>query len=102
MTDKKRKQAIALHYDEVNAPTVAAKGEGGIAEQIVAIAQQHDIPIFENAEMVSLLSEVSLNDEIPRNLYLCIAGVIAFAYRVRGKVPEGWENNDAGFTGEDE
>ena len=91
MTDKTSKQAIALHYDQVHAPRVSAKGSGGTAEQIIAIAKQHDIPLVENAEMLSLLSEVSLNEEIPKTLFLCVAGIIAIAYKVRGKTPSGWQ-----------
>mgnify|MGYP000013949610 CR=1 FL=1 len=88
MTAGKKKKAIALHYDRVNAPKVSAKGVDDIAEQIVAIAKEHDIPLLENEEMLQLLSEVSLNEEIPRSLYLCIAGVIAFAYKMKGKKPD--------------
>ena len=91
-TDKK---AAALHYDGENAPVVSAAGAGETAEEIIALAQQHGIPLFENAELLSLLMEIGLGEEIPETLYLCIAQVIAFAYKIQGKVPEGWENPEA-------
>lgn len=89
------KKAAALHYDGENAPTVSATGTGETAEEIIALAQEHGIPLFENAELLSLLMEIGLGEEIPETLYLCIAQVIAFAYKIQGKVPEGWENPEA-------
>ncbi len=83
--------AVALHYDGESAPQVTAKGSGELAEQIMAIARQHDIPLQENAELVQLLSQLELGDEIPQELYLAIAEIIAFTYMLKGKRPEGFE-----------
>lgn len=83
-------KAVALSYDGSNAPTVTATGEDDIAEQILAIARESEVPIFENPELLRLLACLNLGDEIPETLYLCIAQIIAFAYRIQGKVPEGW------------
>lgn len=77
--------AVALHYDGDAAPTVTAKGKGDVARQILEIAQQHDVPLHEDADLVQLLSRLDLGDEIPRNLYIAVAEVIAFAYLVSGK-----------------
>ncbi|RRJ84407.1 EscU/YscU/HrcU family type III secretion system export apparatus switch protein [Aestuariirhabdus litorea] len=83
-------RAVALQYDGEHAPHLSAKGEGDLAEQIIAIAREHKIPLYENPELVRLLAQLDLGEEIPHNLYLCIAQLIAFAYRVQGKVPPGW------------
>lgn len=85
------KQAVALTYDGRNAPTVSATGTGSIAEEIIAIAREHGVPLFENAELLKLLADVGLGEEIPETLYLCIAQVIAFAYKIQGKFPAGWQ-----------
>ena len=53
--------------------------------------RQHGIPLFENEQLLQLLVDIGLGEEIPETLYLCIAQVIAFAYKIQGKVPEGWE-----------
>jgi flagellar biosynthesis protein len=79
--------AVALHYDGQRAPRVTAKGKGLVAEQIVALAKQHDIPLHSDKNLVKVLSNVPLGDEIPRELYLAIAEVIAFAYMLSGKQP---------------
>ncbi|MDH5178629.1 MAG: EscU/YscU/HrcU family type III secretion system export apparatus switch protein [Gammaproteobacteria bacterium] len=83
--------AVALHYDEVNAPRVTAKGRGTTAEQILAIAKAHNIPLEENPALVGVLSELELGTEIPEALYLAVAEVIAFAYMVRGRFPKNWK-----------
>lgn len=83
--------AVALKYDGENAPKVTAKGSQDIAEQIVQLAKKHNVPLSENKELVTLLSTLELGDEIPEVLYLAVAEIIAFAYMLKGKVPEGFE-----------
>lgn len=80
-------RAIALQYDGDNAPTVTASGEGAIAEEILRIAREHNIPLKEDALLAELLSDLNLGEEIPPMLYRVIAEVIAYAYLVSGKVP---------------
>lgn len=81
------KSAVALHYDEKNAPRITAKGRGELAEKIIALAAQHHIPLHEDRELVALLAQLDLGDEIPRELYLAVAEVLAFAYMLTGKFP---------------
>lgn len=79
-------KAVALQWDGKSAPKLTAKGEGEIAEQILAIAREHDIPIQEDNEvLVSALAQIELGDEIPELLYVAVAQVIAFAYYLSGK-----------------
>lgn len=85
------KKAVALHYDGRQAPTVTASASGDLAEQIIALARQHGVPLFENEPLLNLLAEIGLGEEIPETLYLCIAQVIAFAYKIQGKFPQGWD-----------
>ena len=87
----KSDQAIALNYSGSGAPRVTAKGSGKVAEQILAIARKHDIPLQDDPALVQLLSHVPLGDEIPEKLYRAVAEVIAFAYLVSGRVPEGYQ-----------
>ncbi len=80
--------AVALEYDGDSAPRVTAKGRDALAEQILLIARQHNIPIQENQPLASLLANIELGEEIPESLYLAVAQVIAFAYHLSGKLPE--------------
>jgi len=79
--------AVALHYGGRGAPRVTAKGKGVVAEEILALAREHKIPLREDAALAGLLARIELGDEIPEKLYLAVAEVIAFAYRLRDKQP---------------
>ena len=79
--------AIALHYSGRGAPRVTAKGKGVVAEEILALAREHNIPLREDPALTGLLARIELGDEIPEKLYLAVAEVIAFAYRLSGKQP---------------
>jgi flagellar biosynthesis protein len=89
-SQKKPTTAVALHYDGKEAPQVTAKGTGELAEKIIAMAKEHGIPLHEDAALIGLLSKLDLGDEIPQPLYTAVAEVIAFAYILNGKVPEGF------------
>jgi flagellar biosynthesis protein len=89
------RQAIALTYDGKNIPTLSAKGDDELAEAILAIARECEVPIYENAELVRLLARLELGEAIPEQLYRCIAEIIAFAWYLKGKCPAGnTRNND--------
>jgi len=79
--------AIALNYDGKRAPKITAKGQGLVAEQIIETAKEHNVPLHTDVALVKVLSKMSLGDEIPRELYLAVAEVIAFVYLLSGKQP---------------
>ena len=64
-----------------------------LAEAILAIAREHDVPIYENAELVKLLARLELGDAIPEALYRTIAEIIAFAWYLKGKCPPGFSTH---------
>ncbi len=82
--EKRRRKAIALRYDseEDQAPRVIAKGSGYVAERILELAQEHDLPIHEDPDLVALLAKLDVGSEIPEALYRAIAEVLAFVYQV--------------------
>lgn len=80
--------AVALRYDGKNTPTVTAKGEGVTAQQILELAEQHGVPLQNDPELARILALVPLGDEIPQELYVAVAQVIAFAYYLSGNSPE--------------
>lgn len=79
------KSAVALRYDHEagTAPTLVAKGRGLIAEQIIALAQEHQVHIHQSPELLEVLIRLELGEEIPEALYKAIAEVIAFAYNLK-------------------
>jgi flagellar biosynthesis protein len=83
-----KKSALAVHYDKVkdNAPRVVAKGKGSIADKIIELAEQNNIPIHEDPDLIEVLSKLDLGQEIPPELYKLIAEVLVYVYRSNNKV----------------
>lgn len=88
---KTRKKAAALQYDKEQyaVPKMVAKGQGLVAEKIVETAVEAEIPIVEDAALVSALLVLELGEEIPPELYQSVAKILAFLYRLdkRGGIP---------------
>jgi flagellar biosynthesis protein len=76
-------RAAALRYERPTdrAPRVVARGEGHLAERILAAAREHGIPIHEDRELVQVLSKLDVDAEIPLEVYQAVAEVLAFLYR---------------------
>jgi flagellar biosynthesis protein len=81
------KKAVALRYDtdKENAPRVTAKGQGLIAERIIKIAEENELPIKKDEDLVELLTKIEIDKEIPNNLYKAVAEVFSFIYNVTNK-----------------
>lgn len=84
-----RRKAAALKYERVRdvAPKVVAKGSGKVAEKIIEIAREHNIPIKEDPQLVAVLSTLELNRDIPPELYKAVAEILAFIYRMSKEYP---------------
>ena len=85
MSDKPQPSevAVALQYGASGAPRVTANGRGLTAEKILALAAEHDVPLWQDAALADVLAQVDLDDEIPAALYRAVAEVIAFAWQLR-------------------
>ena len=82
-----RPKAVALSYHGTGAPRVVAKGGGDVAEQILATAREHGVPLQQDADLTRLLLRLELGQEVPRALYAAVAHVLAFAWALSGKAP---------------
>ena len=80
-------QAAALRYEagKDRAPRVVAKGRGAVAEEIVRRAREAGVPIHESSELASALMQFELDQQIPPALYVAIAEVLAWAYRLEAE-----------------
>lgn len=92
-SNQQLQKAVALYYDGKNTPHISAKGTGAVADQIIAIAKEHGVPLCDNSALVDLLVTLELGDEIPEALYIAVAYIIAFAYQLEGKIPDAWQNH---------
>ncbi len=82
---RRRRRAVALRYDGHGAPRVTAAGGGALAERIVAAAREHGVPLHEDAALAEALAAVPLGEEIPPELYVAVAEVLAFVFLVHGR-----------------
>jgi flagellar biosynthesis protein len=85
-------QAVALQYrEDQRAPRVVAKGYGVVAETIIDRARNSGVYVHESAELVSLLMQIDLDAQIPPQLYVVIAELLAWLYKLEhgaaGAVP---------------
>lgn len=82
-TPNKRQMAVALAYRGHDpAPKVVAQGRGLIAQAIIERAKQHGIYVHESKELVGLLMQVELDQHIPPQLYMAVAELLAWLYRL--------------------
>jgi len=83
----KSPKAVALKYDgkKDKAPRIIAKGRGNIAEKIIDVAKEHDVPLYEDKNLIQILEALDLETEIPPELYRAVAEVLAFIYRLNAK-----------------
>jgi len=89
MSDRlERLLAVALAYDEGSreAPRVTAKGQGLLAEKIVALAEENGITVEANPILAEALAGVELDDTIPVELFEATAEVIGFILRARQRL----------------
>lgn len=81
--------AIALKYnnESMGAPLIIAKGQDHIAEKIKEIAREHGIVTYENKPLAqALFKTTEIGDEVPADLYQAVAEVLAFVYKLKGKI----------------
>ena len=85
---EKNPKAVALRYekDKDRAPRVIAKGRGEIAKKIMEIAAAHNLPLYEDKNLIQILEALDLEVEIPPELYRAVAEVLAFVYRLNGRI----------------
>jgi flagellar biosynthesis protein len=77
--------AVALAYRTGDAaPKVVAKGRGALAETIIERAREAGVYVHESTELVGLLMQVDLDQRIPPQLYVAVAELLAWLYRLEG------------------
>ena len=81
------KTAVALTYDKVKdpAPRISAKGHGLIADQIIKVAGEHNIPVRQDAALVEILEKLDIDSIIPLEAYRAVAEILNYVYKVNSK-----------------
>ncbi len=80
---KKKSRAAALEYRKKDsAPRITAHGKGKVAERIIKLAEENNLPLYEDADLVEALTKLDINELIPPSLYQVVAEVLAFVYEL--------------------
>ncbi len=87
---EKPKVAAAIRYDAArdDAPRLTAKGQGHVAERIIELARQHNIPVRSDKALIQILSQLDIDRHIPPELYKAVAEILAFVYSANEKYRE--------------
>lgn len=94
--DKLNQKAVALRYDGGNAaPVIVATGMGYTAERIVQSALEHDVPVYEDTSLATLLSRLELGEEIPQELYQLVVDIYVYFLQFSLKDKETVQNQEA-------
>ncbi len=85
---EEREKAAALKYERGidAAPTIVAKGRGLMAQKIISLAQKNGVPVHEDRNLIEILSTIDLYEEIPSELYKAVAEILAFIYKMSGRI----------------
>ena len=87
MAEQQRQKVVALKYDpaQQTAPRVVARGQGDLAERILQVAREKKIPLYQDPELIEVLSKLDVGLEIQPELYQAVAEVLIFIYKMNQK-----------------
>jgi flagellar biosynthesis protein len=87
--NKTKTSAVSLQYNQGGdrAPKVTAKGQGWLADKIIAMAQKQNIPIKKDKDLMELLEKIDVGQEIPEELYKIVAELLAWVYDLNKEYP---------------
>jgi len=79
------KTAVALSYEAGDqAPKILATGKGYVAEKIIEVAKEENVPVHKDEKLAATLSKLEIGDYIPKELYGVVAEILVFVDRVEG------------------
>lgn len=82
--------AVALTYKPDNAdqaPVVSASGRGYLAERIIEMAEELDIPVRSDSDLVEILAATEVGEEIPVEAFIAVAEILRYVYALNGRSP---------------
>lgn len=77
--------ALAYRRDEMDAPTIVAKGADHVAFRIREIAREHQVPIVENKPVARALYRQEIGEQIPEDMFTAVAEILAYVYSLKKK-----------------
>jgi flagellar biosynthesis protein len=85
--EPRKLHAVALGYERGGdaAPRVVARGQGDLAERILARAAEHGVPVERDPDLLQCLRSLEVGVQIPVEAYVAVARILALLYRVNGE-----------------
>ncbi len=84
--EKKLKTAVALEYSVgQEAPSIVASGKGYVADKIIEVAKEENVPIHKDEKLAGTLSKLEIGDYIPSELYGVVAEILVMVDRAEAK-----------------
>lgn len=88
--EPEKKTAVALSYEVGDkAPKILATGKGYVAEKIIEVAKEENVPVHKDEKLAGTLSHLEIGDYIPKELYGVVAEILVFVDRVEGAKKRG-------------
>ena len=84
-------KAGALNYDPdsmASAPKVTASGEGFLAERILQLAFDNDVPVRTDPDLVEIIAATEVGEEIPVEAFIAVAEILRYVYERNGAIPD--------------
>lgn len=78
-------RAAALSYGGDGAPKVVAAGRGTLADRILSRAREAGVPVHQDPALADTLAALGVGQEVPEELWMAVAEVLAWAYGLRGR-----------------
>ncbi len=89
-------KAVALQYGDTDgAPVIVASGMGYMAEKIVETAQENGVPVYEDNSLATILTQLKLGQEIPKELYQSIVEIYVYFLKFDPSKPDQKEESRA-------
>lgn len=90
MNDKTSPKAATLRFKGRKTPIISALGENEVADELIKLAKEHNVPVYQDEDLVNVLTRLELGQAIPQELYEWVASALAFAFFIRNEVPDGF------------
>lgn len=87
-----RRSAVALRYQPEApfldaAPKLVAKGQGLLAERMLDLAREHNIPVQSDPDLLHAMEPLDVGQVIPPQLFRAVAIMLAGLYRANAGAP---------------
>ena len=66
---------------------MVAKGQGTLAEQILALAFANDVKVREDADLIEVLNAIDIDCEIPIHALAAVSEILSYVYLANGRIP---------------